>query len=70
MLTITGPRSPRFCDGLSRRNFLRIGAFGGTLTLADLLRLRAQGAETPARTSRNKGVIMIFLSGGASKLDT
>lgn len=70
MLTITGPRSPRFCDGLSRRNFLRIGAFGGALTLADLLRLRAQAAETPARPSGNKGVIMIFLSGGASQLDT
>jgi hypothetical protein len=70
MLTITGPRSPRFCDGLSRRNFLRIGAFGGVLSLADLLRLRAQGAETPAQAGRNKGVIMIFLSGGASQLDT
>jgi hypothetical protein len=70
MLTLTGSPTQRFCDGLSRRNFLRIGAFGGVLSLADLLRLRAQGAETPARTSRNKGVIMIFLSGGASQLDT
>lgn len=69
MLTVTGARSPSFCDGLTRRNFLRIGAFGGALTLTDLLRLRAQ-AETPVRTSRNKGVIMIFLSGGASQLDT
>jgi hypothetical protein len=70
MLTLTGSTTQRFCDGLSRRSFLRIGAFGGVLSLADLLRLRAQGAETPARTSRNKGVIMIFLSGGASQLDT
>lgn len=70
MLTLTGPATQRYCDGLSRRSFLRIGAFGGALTLAGILRLRAQAAETPARTGRNKGVIMIFLSGGASQLDT
>ena len=70
MLTLSGSSSSRFCDGLSRRNFLRIGAFGGALTLADLLRLRSQAAEAPARPSGNKGVIMIFLSGGASQLDT
>ena len=70
MLTITGSRSPRFCDGVSRRSFLRIGALGGALTLADMLRLRAQAAATPSRPSGNKGVIMIFLSGGPPHLDT
>lgn len=70
MLTITGSSSPRFCDGVSRRNFLRIGALGGVLTLADMLQLQGQSAEAPARPSRSKGVIMIFLSGGASQLDT
>jgi hypothetical protein len=49
---------------------LQIGAFGGALTLAEMLRLRALAAETPARPSGNKGVIMIFLSGGAPQLDT
>ena len=44
MLTIPGPQS-RFCDGLSRRAFLKAGALAvGGLTLADLLRLKAQGA--------------------------
>ena len=70
MLTLTGRTQERYCDGLSRRSFLRIGAFGGALTLADLLRLRGQAAESPARRSGNKGVIMIFLSRGASQLDT
>ncbi len=56
MLTLTGPATHRFCDGLPRRDFRRIGAFGGALTLADMLRLQAQEAKTPARTSRNKGV--------------
>ncbi|MFM8272899.1 MAG: DUF1501 domain-containing protein, partial [Gemmata sp.] len=70
MLTLSGRTQERYCDGLSRRNFLRIGAFGGALTLADMLRLRARAAEGHARPSGNKGVIMIFLSGGASQLDT
>jgi len=42
LLTITGSNSPRFCDGLSHRNLLRIGALGGALTLADMRRLQAQ----------------------------
>ncbi len=40
MLTIWGDKQ-RFCDGVTRRNFLQIGAFGAGLTLADMLRLRA-----------------------------
>ncbi len=59
--------SQRFCDGISRRNFLQIGALGAGLTLADLLRLRASGATTPA--SSQKSVIMINLPGGPSHMD-
>src|SRR6185312_6743256 len=40
MLTIWGDKQ-RYCDGISRRNFLQIGAFGAGLTLADVLRLQA-----------------------------
>ena len=39
MFTLLGGRR-RFCDGINRRNFLQIGAFGAGLTLADMLRLR------------------------------
>src|SRR5262245_13878373 len=67
MLTIYG--SPqRYCDGLSRRSFLRIGALGlgaGALTLADLNRLEAAGGTT----SRHKSVINIFLGGGPPHQD-
>ena len=42
MLNLLGARQ-RFCDGVNRRNFLKIGAFGAGLTLADMLRLRAAG---------------------------
>src|SRR5262245_57110445 len=68
MLTLGGARQ-KFCDGLSRRNFLQIGAFGAGLTLADMLRLRASANPAgPARTS-NKSAIMIYLPGGPSHMD-
>jgi hypothetical protein len=65
MLTLWGPRQ-RFCDGLSRRNFLKIGAFGAGLTLAEMLRLRARAGQAGAP---RKSAIMIFLTGGPSHLD-
>jgi hypothetical protein len=65
MLTLFGGQHP-FCDGLSRRDFLRAGFLGlGSLSLVDLLRLRAQAA-TPTDTA----VILVFLAGGPSHLET
>ena len=71
MLTIPGPRS-RYCDGISRRSWLRIGGLAlGGLALPDILRAEAQsGAGRAAGTSRPiKGVIMVLLPGGPSHLD-
>jgi hypothetical protein len=34
----------RLCDGVSRREFLRVGALGGLFNLADVFRLRTTGA--------------------------
>src|SRR5215471_7892207 len=69
MLSLLGRRGAGYpCDGVSRRDFLRIGALGMTgLSLADLLRLRASGA-IPASAS-HKSVIMIYLPGGPSHID-
>src|SRR5947208_16233106 len=67
MFTLWGGRQ-RFCDGVSRRNFLKIGAFGAGLTLADMLRLRA--AQGPAAPTSAKAAIMVYLPGGPSHLDT
>src|SRR5579875_1020589 len=64
MLTLWGKRQ-QFCDGISRRNFLKIGAFGAGLTLAELLRLRAAAGTG----SSNKAAIMIYLPGGPSHMD-
>ncbi len=67
MLTISGaPR--RFCDGLSRREFLRVGGLTvGGLTFADLLRVRAHAASLTA--TRDKAIIMVYLNGGPSHVD-
>jgi hypothetical protein len=68
MLDLPFQQRFRFCDGLSRRDFLRVGALGvGGLTLADLLRLRAQGGT---ETRPHKAVIMVLLRGGPSHIDT
>jgi hypothetical protein len=70
MLTLFGKKQ-RFCDGMSRRNFLKIGALGTGLTLADMLRGRAfAGSSTAAaRSSSQKSAIMIILPGGPSHID-
>lgn len=67
MLTISGQAS-RFCDGVSRRGFLKIGAlsFGvGGFTLADLMRVEA--AQGSAKS--HKALINIFLAGGPPHQD-
>jgi len=57
----------RFCDGISRRNFLQIGAFGG-LSLAGMLRSRSLFAQS-GKPSSSKSAIMIYLPGGPSHMD-
>ena len=68
MLTVFG-RKQSLCRGMSRRSFLTAGSLGlAGLTLADLLKLRAQGA---GGTSLNdKAVILVYLPGGPSQTDT
>jgi uncharacterized protein (DUF1501 family) len=68
MLNLLGARQ-RFCDGLNRRNFLKVGAFGAGLALSDMLRLRAQATAGAGGTSSPKAAIMIYLGGGPSHLD-
>jgi uncharacterized protein (DUF1501 family) len=63
--------STRACDGVSRRNFLRVGGLAvGGLTLPALLRSRAAAREANGRTPARKSVITIFQAGGPSHIDT
>jgi hypothetical protein len=66
MLDLFSGSSTRSCDGVSRRNFLRVGTLGlAGLTLADLLR-----AEAHTKPARPKSVIYIVLGGGPSHIDS
>ncbi|MBL8799153.1 MAG: DUF1501 domain-containing protein [Planctomycetia bacterium] len=68
MLNLFG-NPTRFCDGVSRRSFLKIGAFAfGSqyLGLDQLFRAEAQAGQRP---SSHKAVINIFLGGGPPHQD-
>ena len=64
MLTILGKNSEKFCDGHSRRSFLKIGgmAMGGA-SLPEILRAEADAGQPPQKL-KHKAVIMVFLAGG------
>lgn len=67
MLSIySGGGSSRYCDGISRRNFLRIGALGlGGLALPQLLQVEAASGIKKS----HKAIIMIYLPGGPPHQD-
>ncbi len=72
MLTIAGSPS-RYCDGISRRGWLRIGGLAlGGLALPDILRAQAANGAGKAADGRKpaKGIIMVLLPGGPTHLDT
>jgi Protein of unknown function (DUF1501) len=69
MITFFNTSSGQYCDGISRRSFLRAGGLAlGGLAWSDFLRLKAAGAPAPG--GRAKSVIMICLGGGPSHVDT
>lgn len=62
MLRLEANRGVSSCDGLSRREFLRVGGLALGLSLTELAQ-----ANTP---HREKSCIQLFLVGGPSQLDT
>src|SRR5579884_2649321 len=68
-MLLLGRQRTRSCQGLTRRAFLQAGASTVLgLSLADLLRLRATGQETPTGSVRS--VLLLWLWGGPAHLDT
>jgi hypothetical protein len=68
MLSLESLRGVKQCNGLTRRDFMRVGALTvGTagLSLADLYRLNAANSA-----SMDVNCILLFLVGGPSQLDT
>ena len=69
MFRLDHHKAVSFCDGLRRRDFLHAGSAGMLgLGLTDFLSLKAQGAVHDDKSDIN--VIMLFLVGGPSQLDT
>ncbi len=79
MLSFQG-RSARLCDGLSRREWLKVGGLSaGALTLADLLQIQSANAANPlqqgapkqsASFGKAKHCIVLFLLGGPPQHET
>ena len=68
MLRLDANKPVRFCDGMSRRDFLHAGSLTAMgLSLTDLMALKAQGA---VKNDTDKNCIFLFLVGGPSQLDT
>jgi hypothetical protein len=69
MLTLAGKKGVEFCDGLTRRDFLRVGSLAAGsvgLSLADLL----DWQRAAAAGSKDLNCIILFLVGAPSQLDT
>ena len=67
VLTILGDRTSRFCDGVSRRSFLRIGSLGlGGVAVPSSLNADA----ATAHSSDSRSVVMVYLPGGPTQYET
>ena len=70
MLSILGQKSTAYCDGHSRRHFLKIGGLAmGGLALPQVLKAQAATGSFSSSKQAHKAVIMIYLSGGPSHQD-
>ncbi len=59
-------KTPTFCDGITRRDFVRVGAIG-SLGLANALR---QSHAADAKPAKATNAVFVYLGGGPSHIDT
>ncbi|MEX0676955.1 MAG: DUF1501 domain-containing protein [Pirellulales bacterium] len=70
MLNIVTDRSYLDCDGMARREFLKIGTLGaGALTLSGLLAARA-AAKAAGQTVKDTSIVWVWLAGGPTHVET
>jgi hypothetical protein len=71
MLMLMTDRGTQTCDGLSRRDFIRVGSLGAAaaLTLPELLRARAAAAAA-GRPAKSTSVVWLWLGGGPTHVET
>jgi hypothetical protein len=70
MLNLISDRGARDCDGIARREFLKIGTLaGGALTLPGLLAARA-AAKAAGKPVRDTAVVWVWLAGGPTHVET
>src|SRR4051794_8673046 len=70
MLQLVSSHSHAHCDRVARRDFLQVGSLAlGGLALPDLLSMRAQAASS-GRPVKDTSVVMLFLTGGPSQIET
>ena len=71
MLTVFSGAGGSNCEGISRRDFVRAGALSlGSLTLPGLLAMQAAASQNGSPFVRDKAVVLLYLSGGASHIET
>ena len=71
MLSILGRRPSRFCDGYSRRHFLKIGGLAlGGLSLPQILRAEEASPATRGKKLSHKAIIMVYPVRGALRTRT
>jgi hypothetical protein len=67
MFTLSHSRTAGQCNGVSRRDFVKVGALGlSAFALSDLLRARARAGQN----SKNTSVVWLWLGGGPTHIET
>ncbi len=69
MLRIDAGRAGQYCDGFSRRSFLKVGMAGmGALSLPQLLQAK-ESTQNAGGEKKDTGVILLWLDGGPGHMD-
>jgi hypothetical protein len=67
----TSSSGSRDCSGVSRRDFMRVGGLGlAGLSLSDVFASQALAARSKVNFVRDKAVVLLYMSGGASHIET